>query len=185
MDPAQMCQPEPERKSSLVLLREPRKRLGGPSSRRAPSRPQRPPLRGPSPNEDAAPNRSDRRAESHRSAPVAAAPSRCRGAEVEPAVPLHSSREPAALPASTAPDRDETVQRTKSAQSIPAGSASLVELIDRGTYGMGPAGRRAPSRAPSAACRAESLPPQAQGFPVQGFRVQGSGCNGLGLGFMV
>eukprot|EP00439_Symbiodinium_sp_Y106_P013182 s6839_g1.t3 len=164
MDPAQMCQPEPERKSSLVLLREPRKRLGGTSSRRAPSRPQRPPLRGSSPNEDAPPNRSDRRTESHRSAPVATAPSRCGGTEAEPVVPMRRAREPVAVPAPARHrEESECVQGTRSAQSIPTGSTSLVELIDRGTYGMGPAGRRAPSRAPSASAgRAESLPPQAQ-----------------------
>ena len=64
------------------------------------------------------------------------------------------------------PVRAENPQQVR---SISSGSTSLVDLIDRGTYGMGPAGRRA-----SSARRCESVPPSGRDESRRGAWDQGT-----------
>ncbi|CAK9088752.1 unnamed protein product [Durusdinium trenchii] len=117
----------------LVLLREPRRRLGRgtskPTRRSSPDRPtprEAPTTQAPTTRTSTCPDFREKTVD-------------------EPRMP-HEPRTqmPHEPPASTV------------AGARGSGATSLVELIDRGIYGMGPAGRRARPSAP----RSESLPPE-------------------------
>ena len=141
-------QPEP-RKPSLVFLREPRRRLGG-SAQRAPSRPQRPPSEEVRAKPEEVRPKPEVGAEAgHRSQPRPVAPERSRDLRHPTAPDL---RPPAAAVAESPLIR--TREERERVKVLSSGSTSLVDLIDRGTYGMGPAGRRA-----SSARRSDSVPP--------------------------